>query len=503
MSAISEVTHIILSNRWIIVVFTCAAYAASSYIQYRRLKSFKGPWLAAWTDLWLAKSLFGMGPDHYLMLSNVCQDYGSVARIGPNMLVTTSPELLTRMSAARSPYVNWYQGVNMPPGIHNILSQCDEDKHSHRRKQMADGYAGKTNRSIEPNIDKHVQTLLALIRTKYISTSTSFKPIDMARRISFFTIDVITDIAFGQPFGDLASDTDKYDYISLTEELMPLMSRVTNIPLLRTMFMTTWGAKILFPSNPDKGPGKMAAITKDLVQKRFAKKEIDHQDMLSIIFSIIAGSDTTATAIRAIILYLATHGPVLIKLQAEIDDFVKSSTSTRDQSSVIKNSDAKELRFMQAVIREGLRMFPPAPSMVTKVAPPQGDIIELDIYGTGISERVTIPGGTLVSIALWGLQRNKRLFGDDAELFRPERWLIDDQEELARLERIVDLNFGHGKYQCPGKPIAWMELNKCIFELFRNFDFQVVDPTRPWKSRNSLLWMQSEMWLKVTERERH
>jgi len=79
--------------------------------------------------------------------------------------------------------------------------------------------------------------------------------------------------------------------------------------------------------------------------------------------------------------------------------------------------------------------------------------------------------------------------------------LIDDREKVARLERVVDLNFGSGKYQCLGKPIAWMELNKCIFELFRNFDFQLVDPTKPWKSQSNLLWMQSELWLKVTERE--
>ncbi|KAG4432139.1 hypothetical protein IFR05_012376 [Cadophora sp. M221] len=454
-------------------------------------------------------------------------DSGILARMGPNTLVTTSPELIVRMNAARSPYrkADWYDGLMMPPGQHNIFSQRDEEKHSRRRAQMADGqhpnfsqFAGKTDKAMEPSIDKHVQKFLTLIRTKYLSTSTSFKPIDMARRVTFFTMDVITDIAFGQPFGCLTSDTDMYEYIELTEEMLPMMAVVSNIPLFRKLFMTSWVSKLLFPSDKsEKGIGKMVGVAKDLVQKRYAKKEIDHQDMLSSfisrglteqdlvaesLLSIMAGSDTTATALRAIILHVTTHASILSKLQAEIDTFVLSSDSKYDPQTIIKDSDAKDLLYMQAVIREGLRILPPVTGVMTKVAPPEGDTVEMDLHGTGEIEEIFIPGGTKVGIAQWGIQRSKAIFGDDAELFRPERWLIDDQEEVTRMEKVVDLNFGYGKYQCLGRPIAWMELNKCIFELFQNFEFQVVDPTKPWKSRNSGLWMQSDMWLGVTERGR-
>ena len=111
---------------------------------------------------------------------------------------------------------------------------------------------------MEPSIDKHVKNLLALIRNKYLSTSASFKPIDMARRVTFFTMDVITDIAFGQPFGNLTSDTDMYEYIVLTEEMLPMMAIISNIPLFRKMFMTNWVSKLLFPSDKsEKGIGKM------------------------------------------------------------------------------------------------------------------------------------------------------------------------------------------------------------------------------------------------------
>lgn len=66
---------------------------------------------------------------------------GTVARIGPNMLVTDSPELIFKMSAARSPYTrgDWYAGLRLPPGQDNIFSTMDEKRHTKRRAQMADG----------------------------------------------------------------------------------------------------------------------------------------------------------------------------------------------------------------------------------------------------------------------------------------------------------------------------------------------------------------------------
>jgi hypothetical protein len=66
---------------------------------------------------------------------------GPIARVGPNTLVTSSAELVMRMSAVRSPYTkaDWYAGSRIPPGQDNIFSQQDEEKHARRRAQMAEG----------------------------------------------------------------------------------------------------------------------------------------------------------------------------------------------------------------------------------------------------------------------------------------------------------------------------------------------------------------------------
>lgn len=66
---------------------------------------------------------------------------GPIARVGPNDLITCSPELLAHMSAVRSPYTRSmkYRESRVKPGEDHVFSQIDEEKHRIRRHQMASG----------------------------------------------------------------------------------------------------------------------------------------------------------------------------------------------------------------------------------------------------------------------------------------------------------------------------------------------------------------------------
>jgi hypothetical protein len=88
----------------------------------------------------------------------------------------------------------------------------------------------------------------------------------MGRKASFFTMDVITDVAFGQPFGNLSNDRDTFDYIQNTEDLIPAMSRLTALPALRTLFQSSFGT-LFSPSDKDKkGAGKLIGYA-DMIDK--------------------------------------------------------------------------------------------------------------------------------------------------------------------------------------------------------------------------------------------
>lgn len=92
---------------------------------------------------------------------------------------------------------------------------------------------------------------------------------------------------------------------------------------------------------------------------------------------------------------------------------------------------------------------------MSKVVPPEGDRFR----------GMDLPAGTVIGYSAFGLSRNKEVWGEDANFFRPERWLEGTKEGLRTKEAAVDLVFGHGRWLCLGKNVAYTELNKIIFEV--------------------------------------
>lgn len=76
MALTTDPIAFVLAFKWLLVGGLLATYAARSYGQYRRLSAFKGPWLAAWSDMWFAKCAFGIGPENHALLTDVCNKYG-------------------------------------------------------------------------------------------------------------------------------------------------------------------------------------------------------------------------------------------------------------------------------------------------------------------------------------------------------------------------------------------------------------------------------------------
>lgn len=166
---------------------------------------------------------------------------------------------------------------------------------------------------------------------------------------------------------------------------------------------------------------------------------------------IMAGSDTTATAIRTTMLYLMTSPSCYSKLAREVREAAQSGAI----SSPTTNSEAGNLRYLQAVIKEGLRVFPPVTGLMSTTVPKGGDFMH------GMS----IPEGTDIGWTAFGVLRCKEVYGADADVFRPERWLEAGEDQLKNMVAQWELVFKYGKWQCLGKTVALMELNKVFAEV--------------------------------------
>lgn len=190
------------------------------------------------------------------------------------------------------------------------------------------------------------------------------------------------------------------------------------------------------------------------------------------LLQVVAGSDTSAGTIRSMMLNLLTNPTSYSKLRAEIEHGI----ATGKISSPITDAEAKALPYLQAIIKEALRIMPPASGAFFKTVPPAGDMIDGKF----------IPGGTQIGSSPLGIHCSKKIFGPDADLFRPERWTEASPDKFAYMANTVDLIFHYGKYQCLGKSVALMEFNKLFVELLRKFDFSIARPELPAKIENAV-----------------
>jgi cytochrome P450 len=184
-----------------------------------------------------------------------------------------------------------------------------------------------------------------------------------------------------------------------------------------------------------------------VIRHGLTQEEVAGESLLQV----IGGSDTSAATIRVVLLNLMSSPPTYRKLQAEID----SAVAAGQISSPIQDSEAKRLPYLQAVIKEGLRITPPATGLFSKQVPKGGDVLN----------GIFVPGGTQIGSSSYGIHHSKKMFGEDADVFRPERWLEAEGDQLSRMTSTVDLIFHYGKFQCLGKPVALMELNKIYVEV--------------------------------------
>ena len=209
-----------------------------------------------------------------------------------------------------------------------------------------------------------------------------------------------------------------------------------------------------------KGSDYLDMTSRILAIKRANPDQIPDQAVIGYNLTFLqAGSDTVSIAIRTIVYYLAKNPPMQQKLQAEID--------AAKLTYPVTWKAAQHLTYLDAVIRESLRIHPPTGVPLERVVPPAGLVLPNGRY---------LKPGTIASMTPWTLSIDEDVFGKDVTRFNPDRWLKGPhepedafQERLRRMKR-ADLVWGHGPRSCIGKPIAQLEMYKLVPTLFGLFD---------------------------------
>jgi cytochrome P450 len=111
-------------------------------------------------------------------------------------------------------------------------------------------------------------------------------------------------------------------------------------------------------------------------------------------------------------------------IQAEITAAVAQSQIA--STGNVEWTEAQNLQYFQACLKEAMRMRPAVGVNITRFVPPEGVELEGKFF----------KGGTRVALNGWVLHRDKEVFGQDADFYRPERWL-EDAEKARVMERYM------------------------------------------------------------------
>lgn len=147
---------------------------------------------------------------------------------------------------------------------------------------------------------------------------------------------------------------------------------------------------------------------------------------------IIAGSETTSHVISNATFYILANPSILHRLKNEIN------TSLSPNTTHPAIQQLEQLPYLSAIVKESLRISTLVTSRLPVIAP--NEVLK---YGEWI-----IPTGTPVSMSLRNVLLDPAIFPEPRE-FRPERWLVENKEELERMTRAW-VPFSRGSRMCPG-----------------------------------------------------
>jgi hypothetical protein len=274
---------------------------SSILTRFRHLAEYSGPSVAAYTRLWICQ-VIASGKSAQLFV-DVNKEYGSIARIGPNHLLTDDPVLVRRILAAHSHYTRgpWFDSIRIDPQTTNIVSERDTGKHNHLRHQMSGGYGGKEIENLEKDISERIAEFVGWLDQFASVEGAEHQPVDLARPVQYLTVDIITHLCFGKPLGFVKESRDLFQFLETIETQLPLVQHFSVIlelnNLLRKLVQIPFLGPLITPSARDKsGIGvimgvcsddlnlgyisNMSQISREVIDKRYAEGSESRNDML-------------------------------------------------------------------------------------------------------------------------------------------------------------------------------------------------------------------------------
>ncbi|KAL6127034.1 hypothetical protein ACLB2K_075079 [Fragaria x ananassa] len=208
---------------------------------------------------------------------------------------------------------------------------------------------------------------------------------------------------------------------------------------------------------------------RDFISKLLEAKETDPKYLRDMVFSFIAaGKDTTTSALSWFIYMMCKHLDIQEKIAQEVREAtgLNITSSAAEVAANLTEEALSKMQYLHAVLYETLRLYPTIP-LNARVC------FSDDTWPDGHSVRK----GEMIVYQPYSMGRMKYIWGDDAEEFRPERWL-DGNGNFKEENPFKFIAFNAGPRICLGKDYSYLQMKIFSAVLLTNYIFKLTDETK-------------------------
>ncbi|GJE88302.1 cytochrome P450 [Phanerochaete sordida] len=487
------------------------------FIDKYDLQSCPGPLLAKFSNLWLTLKAYNC--EVTTAIDAAHQRYGPIVRLSPKHVSIADPDALNVVyghssGTLKSDFYDTFVVFRT-----SMFTTRSRPEHARKRKYTAHAMSMKGIADFEPAVRGHQHKLVkqfddmcaagaqgkrGVLGSCSWTASGGLAWLDCVPWLNFETFDIIGDLAFGAPFGMLEAGRDTARVPKSEARAMKSYGRKDDglewstapaiqvirgsghanfvigclPPHFRPLVKKVRELMAGFTSPRFLGKIAIAAVAKrlssELTRKDFLShivaardedgKPLSEQEVTSEAISlIVAGSETTASSLGAIVYYIARDQGVQAKLQQELDEALGAPELDANTDEVVAPFDAvKNLAYLQDVINEGLRLHSTLGFGLPR---------EVPVGGLTVAGR-TFPAGTHISCPMYTLHRLQSIWGDDADVFNPDRWARGDRKTMLS----AFAPFSLGPRACIGRNLAMMEMTICVATVFHRYRVVLGSP---------------------------
>ncbi|CBX97259.1 hypothetical protein IAQ61_007329 [Plenodomus lingam] len=452
-------------------------------IYFHPLRHYPGPKIWAASRLRWAYAM--QSGTYHLNLRDLHAKYGPVVRVAPDELSFTEPgawkDIYENRNIAKTSIWAGQEEHHHPISI----VSTDEATHLRNRRALAGAFT-------EHAISEHMEIigdLIQLMMLRFSDAAKDGKPavLDLADWFNFLTFDISGALSFGESFDSVAS-SKAHPWVAIScgfGKGIALMASINFFSPLNKLLKLAMPHSVMEKMKYHKEishqkllqrlsmehktktqdyVGSIMAYNKEKGEIKIPQDEIE-ANMTLLIF---AGSETTSTAMTAIVNGLLQNPSCLEKVQREVREAF-------DSEEEITDAKTAKLQYLTAVIQEGIRMGPPAAIGLPRVTPARGSQIC----------RKFVPGNTLVAVNQYPTFRSASNF-TQPDSFVPERFLRDSPFPSDRIDAFEP--FLLGRHKCIGQKLAWTIMRLTLARLLFSFDLHAAEKPRDFGTQKTYIF---------------